>query len=29
VTESVASWLRFERGDRQGGSHEEEEDLIQ
>jgi phosphatidylglycerophosphate synthase len=29
VTESVASWLRFERGDRQGGSYEEEEDLIQ
>ena len=29
VTESVTSWLRFERGDRQGGSYEEEEDLIQ
>jgi phosphatidylglycerophosphate synthase len=29
VTESAASWVRFERGDRQGGSHEEEEDLIQ
>jgi hypothetical protein len=29
VTESAASWVRFERGDRQGGSYEEEEDLIQ